>query len=617
MWIWFILIVTIVLCLTAVAVIVYKCQGDRVVEDRVVEDVPTSGDLTQDYATSAELTKNVIPLPKQLVPPQKESRHCEFQDDDFITSDHYLNTCLENNIPFVKTDLLYGCTIEWRGKRCEPIDSIVGDLAVVGHSDHSLTTSITQRFPHVKHWYAINNETTDGLGTSLPLGITNKEYTELGDTKMMIDALKTSYPLQNMVYLNICVDTFPSERLLVKTLYSQLPYVTYVEQCSRVDFMGSLRSHSFCLAPRGNGLDTHRLWEALYMGCIPIVKAHPMFASLHDLPIYFVEEWTAEVLTLDQLQKIRNTYHQKRWNMDKLYQSYWSNKILLTKSVGALPSLNRIFVLVHVGPPPPSYMQDCVRQIRRYNPHGVICVISDSPRAAWAEAYVQWIIPYETQTSKKYKASCHVDKAFRDGFWFHAMMRLFVVYDFMELTGATEVIHMEYDNLIYFHADEVWKPLINMACTRLDNNRCLANIMLIRNASYLRDFIHYVIDNPSSQNEMQVLSDFQSKSRLMFILPTSPVPSLVSDDLHSHMDTYNHRVIFDAAPLGQFIGGVDARNMPGDTTGFMSEAIPWPELKPDWIQWNEQKEPFFHFPNMCPCRIMNLHIHSKNLSRFT
>ena len=31
-------------------------------------------------------------------------------------------------------------------------------------------------------------------------------------------------------------------------------------------------------APRGNGLDTHRLWEALYLGCVPIVQAGPLDA---------------------------------------------------------------------------------------------------------------------------------------------------------------------------------------------------------------------------------------------------------------------------------------------------------------------------------------------------
>ena len=34
--------------------------------------------------------------------------------------------------------------------------------------------------------------------------------------------------------------------------------------------------YAFVLSPRGRGLDCHRTWEALCLGCIPIVKKSPI-----------------------------------------------------------------------------------------------------------------------------------------------------------------------------------------------------------------------------------------------------------------------------------------------------------------------------------------------------
>ena len=45
-------------------------------------------------------------------------------------------------------------------------------------------------------------------------------------------------------------------------------------------------------APRGNGLDTHRLWEALYLGCVPIVQSGPLDALYRRVGALVVRSWT-------------------------------------------------------------------------------------------------------------------------------------------------------------------------------------------------------------------------------------------------------------------------------------------------------------------------------------
>ncbi len=70
--------------------------------------------------------------------------------------------------------------------------------------------------------------------------------------------------------------------------------------------------------------------------------------------------------------------------------------------------------------------------------------------------------------------------------------------------------------------------------------------------------------------------------------------------------------------MGQYLGGVDPRNMPGDTRGFINEtcAIKYNEFSFEWIQLeNNLYAPHLIVGNFI-YRIVNLHLHCKNLKPF-
>jgi hypothetical protein len=50
--------------------------------------------------------------------------------------------------------------------------------------------------------------------------------------------------------------------------------------------------HRFVLSPPGNGLDCHRTWEALCLGCIPIMRTSPLDHLWEGLPVWIVKSWT-------------------------------------------------------------------------------------------------------------------------------------------------------------------------------------------------------------------------------------------------------------------------------------------------------------------------------------
>jgi len=81
-----------------------------------------------------------------------------------------------------------------------------------------------------------------------------------------------------------------------------------------------MSKYKFVVCPPGNGVDTHRLWEALYLGCIPITLKHRIYRD-YNLPIIQLNSW--EEITPELLEKY--SYND---NMEQLYMTYWKNIII-------------------------------------------------------------------------------------------------------------------------------------------------------------------------------------------------------------------------------------------------------------------------------------------------
>jgi hypothetical protein len=46
------------------------------------------------------------------------------------------------------------------------------------------------------------------------------------------------------------------------------------------DDASSSRRYKYVICPRGNGIDTHRVWEALYLGVVPVVHHTSLMAMM-------------------------------------------------------------------------------------------------------------------------------------------------------------------------------------------------------------------------------------------------------------------------------------------------------------------------------------------------
>ncbi|AGE51387.1 exostosin [Paramecium bursaria Chlorella virus CvsA1] len=267
------------------------------------------------------------------------------ESDDFITSDKLFKLCKRiTGAKYIKTDFIKFRQYQYIVSNCGWRDdtNVVflenTPVLVTGHSDYDISEREIDiiRLPNIRAWFCQNRNIQHPKVRAFPLGITNKDepnseiHRIIGNTDRILEVSKTSKEIKNLVYMNITVKNFPEERQRIVDLYSDKPWVTVgkgeVSEEGHRKFLEDIYSHKFCFAPRGNGIDSHRLWESLYLRTIPIVKKCVAMEQFYDLPILFVDNW--DNITEEYLNEQYDIIMNKDYNLDKLKIDYWYQQIL-------------------------------------------------------------------------------------------------------------------------------------------------------------------------------------------------------------------------------------------------------------------------------------------------
>ena len=69
-------------------------------------------------------------------------------------------------------------------------------------------------------------------------------------------------------------------------------HVRVLASTARDDFWHAAGEAAFVATPQGHGMDTHRLWEVLALGAVPVVRDSALRKLYADLPVAFVDEWS-------------------------------------------------------------------------------------------------------------------------------------------------------------------------------------------------------------------------------------------------------------------------------------------------------------------------------------
>jgi hypothetical protein len=101
-------------------------------------------------------------------------------------------------------------------------------------------------------------------------------------------------------------------------------------------FNEALCKSAFTVCAHGGGFDpSPRAWQALLCGSIPIIKRSPVDGAYAGLPVVFVDEWTADCITVEKLdawqRELEMRFTDSRERAAVLHQlslDYWWAKVL-------------------------------------------------------------------------------------------------------------------------------------------------------------------------------------------------------------------------------------------------------------------------------------------------
>jgi hypothetical protein len=204
---------------------------------------------------------------------------------------------------------------------------------------HNSDTNVTDRFlplcehPNLIHWFTQNLCMEHRLVSPLPIGFANPIWPHgnqsLFSQIKQVDPSKT-YP----IYANFLIETNRKAR---EDCLSNLEKkgIPFLQKRPPPHYLYELATSYSCVCPEGNGIDTHRFWEALFLGTVPIVLRNPLTERLaKEFPCLVLDTWEDLPINPQDNEKMKQCLDWIRSNnpsyIEKTHFSYYNSQILST-----------------------------------------------------------------------------------------------------------------------------------------------------------------------------------------------------------------------------------------------------------------------------------------------
>lgn len=470
---------------------------------------------------------------------------------------------------------------------------------------HNSDENIDERYlaligalPNLEAWHAVNVCVRHPKLHPLPIGIANSMWPH-GDLAILDRVCKEALPKTKLCYFSFQIETnhrARQEAMILRPHHTwtppTLPYEAYLRELSQ---------HRYCICPAGNGIDTHRFWECIYLGVTPVVLRSTWAELWRDkIPMIIVDRWldaTPEALT-------------GPYTLQQYHAAAKPSSCVLMVHLGKLANV--------------PYLGHCIRQLRRFYA-GDIYLYTDDEDISMVPSGIIVVTPKTVPMSnlhQRYTANNPLSSiGYRDHFWYHCSRRFLAIHDTVQHLGLRHVIHIENDIMVYRDLEGIIQKLrehgYKIGGTFANPRWVIPGIMYFADQTCTEALARFFERNKGSQqNDMETIAMFAMQEPGWFrALPVVPQGyRLASGQERLYRPGPDLGVVFDAAALGQYIGGVDPRNMPGDTTGYVNpdSEYRFDKEKIEWRTEEGRKVPYLNGVPVC-----NLHIHSKDLARWS
>jgi hypothetical protein len=200
-------------------------------------------------------------------------------------------------------------------------------LLVFHSSDASFTEDhlkLFEKLPNLKKIFSQNVDVYHEKVIPLPIGMANKQFAH-GNLALFNDVRKQKFQKKNLVYFNFSIKNNKEKR---QECYRKISNkgLEFQSHIPLENYFKSLSTYKFAICPEGNGIDTYRFWECLYLQVVPICKQNLLtkyFAQ--DFPVILLDDWDdLNISSLDQ------AYDSFSWNdLPKLDMRYYKELFML------------------------------------------------------------------------------------------------------------------------------------------------------------------------------------------------------------------------------------------------------------------------------------------------
>jgi len=298
-------------------------------------------------------------------------------------------------------------------------------------------------------------------------------------------------------------------------------------------------------------------------------------------------------------------------------------------------------IITQLGPKKAIYIVECIKQLLYFNNKNIY-IISNTYHKNLLKKHnllnkIKFFHENDFIKDKKHITFLNrtsLDKKWFESFWLKTTERFFFVNTLAEKLKLNNIFHIETDNLIYGNLDKLTRIVekkFNYLFTLVNKNLSYANILYFNSYKETNNFVKFIYKNHNSfffkknLNDMELITAFYKKykNKRNSTFPVSTREILLNNKLSIKDRTYykNYDIfkgVFDAAPIGQIIDGLDNKihKFKGPYINkkyFMNSS----HLDIKFLIVNKKKLPFIIVNKNLKIPILNIHFHSKNLKKFT
>jgi hypothetical protein len=123
----------------------------------------------------------------------------------------------------------------------------------------------------------------------LPIGLQNQMWV-YNQENIINDIIVKNNCKTRFIYCNFSTSTTTNRQKCYEACIKN--NISFSPRSSFNNYLKELNDYIFCICPEGNGLDTHRFWECLYLKVIPVAIRNP-FTEYYSkyFPIFLLDNW--------------------------------------------------------------------------------------------------------------------------------------------------------------------------------------------------------------------------------------------------------------------------------------------------------------------------------------